>query len=371
MSSRKRSGWDHYKTPRGTSLSPSRTTPGAYRGLIHGAKGIDGQAELFKVSGRRVLLGKVVRTGLAAVFAVAAVGAVLVVLSVMLSAVVEGAASGLESVSRAAERATRIVTIGAIITIPLLVVLTIRRRAQRRHSRAQVLHARRSPHQVVDIPSATPSRPRTHLNQALDYEHARAQHAPAADWYPDPLNQANWRYWDGSIWTEHTHPQHHTQATPPVWHHSAIPVTADPWPRPSNVPGVTARSVESAEQPVLRRSHEAECQRQPVIPMTTEEWQRTVLAWIAAGAVEQELWNRLTHARISDASPLTLEMQHQMERLTAEQGASRARRMLETNPQIRLDANATSLLLHLLGIHHRGDLIEIDRRHDGGSSWMV
>jgi hypothetical protein len=70
---------------------------------------------------------------------------------------------------------------------------------------------------------------------------------------------------------------------------------------------------------------------------------------MAAGAAEQELWRLLSNAQIRDADPLTLEAQHQMEQLTAEQGAQRIRLMLEADPGIRDELSVSALLAFLLG----------------------
>lgn len=37
-----------------------------------------------------------------------------------------------------------------------------------------------------------------------DGEPGHGQAAWAPDWYPDPLEKAAFRYWDGSQWTDHT-----------------------------------------------------------------------------------------------------------------------------------------------------------------------
>ncbi len=31
--------------------------------------------------------------------------------------------------------------------------------------------------------------------------------APLAAWYPDPSDAHRWRWWDGTVWTEHTSPR--------------------------------------------------------------------------------------------------------------------------------------------------------------------
>ena len=75
---------------------------------------------------------------------------------------------------------------------------------------------------------------------------------------------------------------------------------------------------------------------------------------MAAGAVEQELWRRLSNARISDGDQLTLEAQRRMERLTAEQGTRRIKLMLEANPGLRDELGLNEFLRHFLA--HLGSL---------------
>ena len=81
--------------------------------------------------------------------------------------------------------------------------------------------------------------------------------------------------------------------------------------------------------------------------MSRAEWQRTFQSWLAVGAAEQELWRRLSNARISDADPSTLEAQRRMESLSAEQGMLQIRKMLEANPAFLRDAGIEGLLFHL------------------------
>jgi hypothetical protein len=82
--------------------------------------------------------------------------------------------------------------------------------------------------------------------------------------------------------------------------------------------------------------------------MSSSEWQQTVRAWMAAGAVEQELWRRLSIAQISDGDQLTLEAQRRMEQLTGEQGAQRVRLMLAADPGLRDELVFSDLLTFLL-----------------------
>ena len=69
--------------------------------------------------------------------------------------------------------------------------------------------------------------------------------------------------------------------------------------------------------------------------MSSAEWQEHVRAWLAAGAIEQELWRRISNAHIKDADDATLEAQRGIEQLTPEQGAHRIKLMLEANPSLR------------------------------------
>ena len=69
---------------------------------------------------------------------------------------------------------------------------------------------------------------------------------------------------------------------------------------------------------------------------------------MAAGAVEQELWRRLSNAQISDADQLTLEAQQRMEQLTAEEGGQRVRLMLEATPGLRDELDLSEFLTYFL-----------------------
>lgn len=39
---------------------------------------------------------------------------------------------------------------------------------------------------------------------------------PPSDWYPDPGDGTQWRYWDGAAWTHHTHRPHQAVPPPPI-----------------------------------------------------------------------------------------------------------------------------------------------------------
>lgn len=136
-----------------------------------------------------------------------------------------------------------------------------------------------------------------------------------ADWYLDPSNASQLRYWDGATWTHHVTPRHGTAEV-------AQSIGADP-----------AKGLASAQaEPRIRSAH-----AEPRMRMTSAEWQALVRSWMAAGAIQQELWRRLSTADIGDADPATLEAQRQMEKLTAEQGAHRIRLKLEANPSLLKD----------------------------------
>jgi len=172
----------------------------------------------------------------------------------------------------------------------------------------------------------------------------------AADWYPDPSNAAQLRYWDGTAWTHHVAPTHGAAGTPTDW-----------YPDPSNAAQLrywdgTAwthhvapkhGTAGVARQPLAAPSPErglVSAREEPRISMSSAEWQAHVRAWMAAGAIEQELWRRLSNAHISDAGQATLEAQREMEQLTPEQGAYRIRLMLEAHPSMRDGVGLTEFM---------------------------
>lgn len=170
----------------------------------------------------------------------------------------------------------------------------------------------------------------------------RATGAPsiAADWYPDPSNMGQVRYWNGAAWTHHVAPRPGVVTTPADW-----------YPDPSNVaqlrywdgnawtPHVTGGADTSvAAQHTSSASVErglANARNDARIQMSSAEWRAHVEAWARAGAIQQELWRRLTNAQITDGDEVALAAQRQWEELTPAEGARRIQLMLEANPSLR------------------------------------
>lgn len=298
------------RVPKGAKLTPSKRVPGALSPLVHGKKGVKAQAVVIPVRLRersRGLLGWLLGFSAKVILAVLALGLALVVASVVLSAALDGVAAGLETVTEAASRAAGYLVVGAAgLALLALVVVVLRagrsaarRRARERHS-AEAATARYPAAQAIPAPSPAPS-------------------VAPANWYADPWHAAQLRYWDGSAWTGYVSPRY-----------------ADPVPAAAPVgpqgPDTQPHRVDSDTR----------------ITMSGAEWQRLVRAWVTAGAVEQTLWQRLVHARLTDADPLTLEAQSRMEKLTPELGARRVRLMLEANPRLREELTVRDLLALLL-----------------------
>ncbi len=182
---------------------------------------------------------------------------------------------------------------------------------------------------------------------------SRAITATPADWYPDPSNPARFRYWDGVKWTDRIAPRPTTPHTPAGWYPSHGDVSrlqywdGRTWTahfRPA--PGHRDTRVPATNPPPhSRQSTDNDAGR---TSMTSAEWQSHVRAWVTAGALEQELWRRLSNAQISDADQDTIEAQRKMEQLTAEQGAERMRLMLEANPGLRDELGITAFFDALL-----------------------
>lgn len=170
----------------------------------------------------------------------------------------------------------------------------------------------------------------------------RAGSAPsiAADWYPDPSNAAQLRYWDGSAWTHHTSPRPGVVTTPADWYPDpSSPGRLRYWDGTAWTDHVTSgpgAAIDVQSSTVASSSAGlAPAYEVPQINMTTAEWRAHVEAWARAGAIQQELWSRLTNARITNADDATLAAQRQWEQLTPQEGAQRIQLMLEANPSLR------------------------------------
>jgi hypothetical protein len=50
---------------------------------------------------------------------------------------------------------------------------------------------------------------------------------PSPAWYPDPKNEQNWRYWDGSAWSDHLAPRSLPVPPSPAPNHLSAPAQID------------------------------------------------------------------------------------------------------------------------------------------------
>lgn len=200
----------------------------------------------------------------------------------------------------------------------------------------------------------------------------RAVSAPriAADWYPDPRNAAQVRYWDGGMWTQHVSPAPGSVTTPADWYPDpSSPAQLRYW----DGNAWTGHVANGSGAVVgLQRAHAntsggqlAPAQVEPKINMTSSEWKALVEAWLRVGAVQQELWRRLSNANIEDADQLTLEAQRRMEALTPEEAARRIQLMLEASPALREQGSLLDLMRLLGGIQGVPLGIEVNRRREG------
>lgn len=165
--------------------------------------------------------------------------------------------------------------------------------------------------------------------------------AAPADWYPDPTAPASQlRYWDGSSWTEHLQPTN----VPADWY----PDPSDPsflrWWDGAMWTHHVAPAVDdgrAGELPFAANVGQGD------IYMSCGEWEAHVRAWAAAGALEQSLWWRITHAHITDAHPGILETQRRMQTLTPAESAARLQSIVQGNPALTQQLAAHELLAFL------------------------
>ena len=327
------------RVPKGAKLTPSKKVPGALSPLVHGKKGVRAQAVVIPVRSRersRGFLGSLLGFSAKAILAILALGLALVFAFAVLAAVLDGAAAGLEAVTEAVSTASAYLVVGAAgIALLALVVVVLRAGrsgARRRVRRRQSAEAATVTHRAAEAMPA----PRF------------ASSAAPAQWYADPWNAAQFRYWDGSAWTGHVSPRYADPAP------AAVPFAP-------HVTNVQATRVHDDRR----------------ITMSSAEWQNLVRAWVTATAVEQALWQRLVHARISDADQVTLEAQSRMEQLTPELGAQKARLMLEANPRVRDELPIRDFLALFIAaagaVRVEQTRVEqaTQRRADGRSRWLL
>lgn len=339
--------WDYYKVARGTALTPSKASRGAFRGLVHGTKGVAKQAEFFKVERKGSFFGTLLAFTGKCLAAVVAVGLVVALAALLISAIATGIASGLASVAEAISAASSYLVIGvsvaaaiAAVGVSVKIAKSIARSRSRRRIRAAERAERASARERAAVETAAQHATWTAQAAAV----ARAQATPP-DWYPDPSDPAQVRYWDGASWTYHVRQPPAATSTPAGWY----PAPSDPsqlryWNGTIWTDHWMPQGTAVAQHAPVRQ-HPSQSDR---IAMSSAEWQSTVRAWMAAGAVEQELWRRLSSAQINDADQLTLEAQRRMEQLTAEQGSQKVRLMLEANPGLRDELGVSDFLSFIL-----------------------
>lgn len=311
--------------PKGGKLTPSKKVPGGLSPLVHGkGPGVKSQAVLFPVkagSKKRSVLGSLLAFATKSLLVVLAVGAVIAVGAVLVSAVVDGVAAGLADVGDAISAASEYLVLGAGVAAVIAVSAVgikvarffMRRRTDRPSEHDRSFDAAPAAVQYVAAPHYGNEAARTHHAAP-----AATSLANPADWFPDPSNTAQSRYWNGTAWTHHVAPRDGADAATHL---------------------ATTPSARGGSDPA---------REEPRLTMSSAEWQAHVRAWMAAGAVEQELWRRLSNAQVSDADQLTLDAQQRMEQLTAEQGTQQIRMMLEANPDLRDELGVADFLTHFL-----------------------
>lgn len=351
----------HYKVagiPKNAKLTPSKKISGGLSPLVHG-KGVKAQAVLIPVDSggrKRSIAGSLLAFATKILLAVLAVGVAISVAAVLLSAVADGVTAGLSDLADTISAGSTELMLIASVAVLLVVVgaaVKIARSVPRRRSRAakgpDVSHNGSA--EVRQYHQHFSSTYVTHVSQPAAPHHAQVAAAPAA-WCIDPRNAAQLRYWNGAAWTQHVRPRQTASSTPAGW-----------YPDPSNAAqlrywGGTSwthhlaprRGAHVAGRPTTTSSdtRNASIGDEARLTMSSAEWQAHVRAWMAAGAVEQELWRRLSNARISDGDQLTLDAQRRMEQLTAEQGIQRVKQMLEANPGLRDELGLNEFLTHFL-----------------------
>ncbi|TNM37666.1 DUF2510 domain-containing protein [Nocardioides albidus] len=182
-----------------------------------------------------------------------------------------------------------------------------------------------------------------------DYAQRAGATAIAADWYPDPSNSAQLRYWDGAAWTHHVAPVPGTPTTPADWYPDpSNPAQLRYWDGRAWTGHVTSGPSTSVGVYTSAPDASRQLSRDEQIRMSNAEWQAHVRAWLQAGAIQQELWRRLSNAHIQDADQSTLAAQRRMEELSPEEGARRIHQMLEANPGLR-DPSAFANFMAMFG----------------------
>lgn len=322
-------GYDEFdariRVPKGTTLDQSKNTPGARRALARDAQGnLVGQAEILGMqkSRKRPAKSPAPTESVAEVAVIAENAPDISKLVPIALVAVAGIAAGVAGV-KVAQHAKK-------------------RRQAARAEMPSLAQATATPAGWYEVAN-DPTRLRYWNGVAWTDDYAqRAGAAPtiAADWYPDPSNAAQLRYWDGSAWTHHVAPRPGAVTTPADW-----------YPDPSNAAQLrcwdgTAWTNHVTAGPGAAVAHQqtnapsadkglAPAKDEPRTNMTTAEWQAHVRGWLQAGAIQQELWRRLSNAHIKDADDATLTAQRKMEALTPEEGARQVQRMLEANPALR------------------------------------
>lgn len=196
----------------------------------------------------------------------------------------------------------------------------------------------------------------------------RAVAAPRidADWYPDPSNAAQLRYWGGSAWTHHVSQAPGAVTTPADWYPDpSNPAQLRYWDGSAWTSHITNGSGAAVGLQQSRAntsgSELAPAHAEPKINMSSAEWKAHVEAWLRVGAVQQELWRRLSNAHIQGADDATLEAQRRMEALSPEEGARRIRWMLEANPALREQGSLLDIMRLFSGVP--GDPLGIETNH--------